>query len=134
MRLILILLTALSLPAFGQVYKWTDADGNVHFGTQPPPGYQEEVNIRDAKIGTVAPSVTPEPPEQEAQSPREKLDGLERAAGQRACDLAKSKLASAERKFTLALSIDQKSPMVGYRENQIDLWKRRVRIECTGVE
>jgi len=51
MRLILILLTALSFPAFGQVYKWTDADGNVHFGTQPPPGQQEEVKIRESKTG-----------------------------------------------------------------------------------
>lgn len=51
MRLILILLTALSFPAFGQVYKWTDADGNVHFGTQPPPGQQEEVHIRESKTG-----------------------------------------------------------------------------------
>lgn len=51
MRLILILLTALSFPAFGQVYKWTDAEGNVHFGTQPPPGQQEEVHIRESKTG-----------------------------------------------------------------------------------
>lgn len=51
MRLILVLLTALSFPAFGQVYKWTDAEGNVHFGTQPPPGQQEEVHIRESKTG-----------------------------------------------------------------------------------
>ena len=134
MRLTLIFLTALSFPAFGQVYKWTDAEGNVHFGTQPPPGQQEEVHIRESSPGSMAikPATTPEPEKQE--SPAAKLGRLETAAQGRACDLAKSELASAERKLTLALSIDQSSPMVDYRENQIDLWERRVRIECAGIE
>lgn len=60
MRLILVFLLALSFPAFGQVYKWTDAAGNVHFGTQPPPGHQEEVTIRDSKPGAMGREVTPE--------------------------------------------------------------------------
>lgn len=36
MRLAIILL-ALSLPASAQVYKWTDENGQVHFGQRPPP-------------------------------------------------------------------------------------------------
>ncbi|WP_375191798.1 DUF4124 domain-containing protein [Marinobacter sp.] len=51
MRLILIFLTALSFPAFSQVYKWTDENGVTHFGNQPPPGEQEEVHIRESKTG-----------------------------------------------------------------------------------
>jgi hypothetical protein len=49
MHLLLILLTALSFPAFAEVYKWTDENGNVHFGSQPPPGKKEEVKIRDTR-------------------------------------------------------------------------------------
>ena len=56
MRLILILLTALSFPAFAEVYKWTDAQGNVHFGTQPPPGQQEEVKIRASSAASNEPA------------------------------------------------------------------------------
>ena len=51
MRFILVFLIALSFPAFGQVYKWTDAKGNVHFGSQPPPGEQHEIKIRESKTG-----------------------------------------------------------------------------------
>lgn len=40
-------MAALATPSQAQVYKWTDADGNVHFGSQPPPGQQQEVKIRD---------------------------------------------------------------------------------------
>ncbi|MGO1502358.1 MAG: DUF4124 domain-containing protein [Marinobacter sp.] len=47
MRLILALLISLSFPATAQVYKWTDENGNTHFGAQPPPGKQQQVEIRD---------------------------------------------------------------------------------------
>ncbi len=47
MRLILIILTALSFPAAAQVYKWTDENGVTHFGAQPPPGQKEEVRVRN---------------------------------------------------------------------------------------
>ena len=46
MRFFLLLLATLSFSAVAQVYKWTDENGNVHFGTQPPPGQQEEVKIQ----------------------------------------------------------------------------------------
>jgi hypothetical protein len=31
-----LLLAALALPAGAEIYKWTDAQGNVHYGDQPP--------------------------------------------------------------------------------------------------
>ena len=43
MRLILVLLISLSFPAGAQVYKWTDTEGNTHFGAQPPPGNQQQI-------------------------------------------------------------------------------------------
>lgn len=53
MRILFTLLLLLASTAYGQVYKWTDENGNVHFGTQPPPGQQEEVEIRESKTGTM---------------------------------------------------------------------------------
>ena len=40
MRFLVLLLASLSFSAVAQVYKWTDENGNVHFGNQPPPGQQ----------------------------------------------------------------------------------------------
>lgn len=51
MRLILALLLSLSFPAMAQVYKWTDENGNTHFGAQPPPGKQQQVDIRSTPAG-----------------------------------------------------------------------------------
>lgn len=52
MRYCLFLLLALTLPASAQVYKWTDAEGNVHFGNQPPPE-ADEVDIRESAPGSM---------------------------------------------------------------------------------
>lgn len=56
MRLILVLLISLSFPAFGQVYKWTDTSGQVHFGNQPPPGKKQQVEIRESSPGAMGSS------------------------------------------------------------------------------
>lgn len=53
MRFLVLLLASLSFSAVAQVYKWTDENGNVHFGNQPPPGQQEEVHIRESKTGSM---------------------------------------------------------------------------------
>lgn len=133
-KLILTLLAALSLPAAAQVYKWTDADGNTHFGSQPPAGQRDEVRTKDTRPSGSGPAVTMAPERKAAlegkTSPAEKLRSLERVAEKRACDLTRTELSAAQRKLTLALSIDQRGPMADYRRNQVDLWQRRARIEC----
>jgi len=42
-----LLLTAMLLPALAsaQIYRWTDAEGRVHFGQRPPAG-AEQVGVR----------------------------------------------------------------------------------------
>ncbi len=50
MHLILALLISLSFPAMAEVYKWTDASGQVHFGNQPPPGKKQQIKIRDNSV------------------------------------------------------------------------------------
>jgi glutaredoxin len=49
MRFVLaaVLLGALGLAAHGQVYKWTDSTGKVHYGDRPPDdGARQELRIR----------------------------------------------------------------------------------------
>jgi len=53
MRLILIILISLSFPAMAEIYKWTDASGQVHFGNQPPPGKKQQVEIRESSPGAM---------------------------------------------------------------------------------
>jgi hypothetical protein len=53
----------------GQIYKWVDAQGNVHFGSQPPEGKDSEAvnpNISQPK--------TPKPPKQSRDEAQEKVD------------------------------------------------------------
>jgi hypothetical protein len=52
MRLILIILTALSFPATAEVYKWVDESGVTHFGSQPPTAEKETVKIRASGPGS----------------------------------------------------------------------------------
>lgn len=75
------LLLALSTSAMaGQIYKWVDAQGNTHFGAQPPEGQQAAAvnpNISQPKV------VTPTAPKLEDSKPdaeQEKLDEEARQA------------------------------------------------------
>tara|TARA_R110002096_G_scaffold5948_2_gene27317 strand:+ start:10667 stop:11131 length:465 start_codon:yes stop_codon:yes gene_type:complete len=53
MRLILALLISISFPTTAQVYKWTDENGNTHFGAQPPPGKRQQIDIRESSPGAM---------------------------------------------------------------------------------
>ena len=60
MRFIIILLATLSTPAVCEIYKWTDENGVTHFGSQPPPGQQETVDIKPASGPGAEPGEAPE--------------------------------------------------------------------------
>ncbi|WP_305966903.1 DUF4124 domain-containing protein [Marinobacter salsuginis] len=83
MRLILLLLIALTPPASAQVYKWTDENGVTHFGSQPPPGTKEEVTIRKNGSGSAGDDASRESDiirqarELERQKERESLKNAE---------------------------------------------------------
>jgi len=78
---------ALSLSAAAQVYRWVDADGNVHFGDQPHQGAQKvPAEGRDA----AAPAADSEAYEAERAARRQRLlDSME--ADRRAREAAAAK-------------------------------------------
>ncbi|MDO6681268.1 MULTISPECIES: DUF4124 domain-containing protein [unclassified Oceanobacter] len=72
----LLLTILLSSPLQAQVYRWTDANGQVHFGSQPPRDQQVkaeayEVQVSRPEAGQVADAAAPAngKPENEAQQP-----------------------------------------------------------------
>ena len=56
MRRLLPIVLMLALPAFaGQVYKWTDAKGTVHYSDSPPPQGAHFSRVRVAGAGAETP-------------------------------------------------------------------------------
>lgn len=56
----LAILAFYSLPAFSEIYRWTDADGNVQFGDRPPPSLKArpiELKINSYESVTIEPFV-----------------------------------------------------------------------------
>jgi hypothetical protein len=64
------LMLSLALPAMAQVYKYTDAAGNVVFSDQPPDGVKaEQVNVPPPNTVS-APAPSAQPPSAESAEPR----------------------------------------------------------------
>lgn len=97
----------LAMPALGELYKWTDAEGKVHYSDQPPPpNVKQPVTVKPRVPG--ATTAVPEPAgapaaapkthvEQEAEFNRRRVEAAEReAAAQKAAEAAE------ERKKTCA--------------------------------
>lgn len=103
-RMILACSVLLALSAnanAGQIYKWEDAQGNVHFGSQPPEGQdstQVNPNISQPKISP-APSKTvaddgAEDEEQKAIDDKVKKDvAKQEAERKKYCESARNNLA-----------------------------------------
>lgn len=73
-RLLLLTLFMLPLSVTAGVYKWTDKDGNVHYGSQRPADAQAE----KLKIETSKP--LSQPPETKKDKPAEKAEAEKEAA------------------------------------------------------
>ena len=69
-----VLLALSTTVSAGQIYKWVDAQGNVHFGSQPPEGLKAaEVNPNISQPKSPAPQVTATPADNK-DAVQEKLD------------------------------------------------------------
>jgi Domain of unknown function (DUF4124) len=76
-------------PAAAQTYKWTDADGKVHYSDQPPPANaKEQSTIKPLKQSVPAPTADPAAKaktyvEQEADFKKRQVEAAERAAAEK---------------------------------------------------
>lgn len=66
--------------AFGQLYKWIDADGSVNYGDSPPKGARDvRILGKDSGSVTVVPGITPEQRERLRQREEQRrIETLER--------------------------------------------------------
>jgi hypothetical protein len=143
MRLLVSLLVVLAFPASAQVYKWTDAEGNVHFGTQPPPGDQEEVHIRESKPGAFGSErqnttfgVEERREEIEPTNRRKSFSSSMETSptstsdSSRSCKYAMSVLQSYENKLDRLLQQGYKQYERQRAENNVAEWEDQVSIYC----
>lgn len=74
MKKVLVLLLFITVPAFGEIYTWTDAQGTRHYTNSMydvPERYRAKVKTLDlGSTPTAAPTATPTPtPQQPEQAP-----------------------------------------------------------------
>ena len=43
----------------GKIYKWTDSEGNIHYGERPPGGQAKQIKVPKGPSGGSAPASTP---------------------------------------------------------------------------
>ena len=66
-------LVAASAPAFAQTYKWTDADGKVHYSDQPPPtNASKQVTVKPRKPSASTSTANPAATEKGAPAAKAK--------------------------------------------------------------
>lgn len=118
------------------VYKWTDAQGSVHYTDQPPPPGRTASTI---KIKADAAAATPAPPAATAAKAGEPASGglaqAEAAARKRNCERAKANLATLS---SGALLVDGSDPATakrldaGQRESETRTAQADVSNYCDG--
>ncbi len=113
------------LAAAGEVYKWVDEHGKVHYGDRPRPGAQS-VPLRDVPEATPMPSERVEKRErllqvlkEQRQEKREEAEERKKQKEERArnCNLAKDRLRNYEQAGTI-YEIDNEGNRVIYDEEK----------------
>jgi len=122
----------LAMPALGETYKWTDAEGKVHYSDQPPPpNVKKSVTVKPSS--SAAPTAAPEAAgapaaapkstaEQDADFNRRRMEAAEREAAEkkaaetaaekkRNCALAKAELARVQSGGRIARVNEQGEPV-----------------------
>lgn len=121
------LLLALSATATaGQIYKWVDAQGNTHFGAQPPEGQaaaEVNPNVSQPKL-PAAPAAKPvEQPaadtEQESIDSKVKKDVARQEAELKAyCETVRTNLAQLQNNPRVRIEVDGKLRRLNEEERQ----------------
>ena len=112
------LLLALSASASAsQVYKWVDAQGNTHFGAQPPQGQdatQVNTGAAQPKASTPPPAAAPKPTAGSADDPAQKTidDKVKKEVAEREetrkkyCEVTRTNLAQLENNPRLTAQVN----------------------------
>jgi hypothetical protein len=115
-RYIPFALCFLVLPAWAELYKWTDENGKVHYSDQPPPGdvkKSETVKAPPAPptsaVAGAKPSATAKTPaEQEMEFRKRRLEAAEaEAKAQKEADAAAEKKLNCERATAQVASLQR---------------------------
>ncbi|WP_437883719.1 DUF4124 domain-containing protein [Pseudomonas sp. LRF_L74] len=114
----LLLLSSTAMAA--QVYKWVDAQGNTHFGSQPPEGQQaSQVNINTSqpKAPAPVPKKEVEDPAQEVADQKARDANAQQEIERKAfCDRSRETLA--QLKATPRLRIEDKGELRRLTEDE----------------
>jgi hypothetical protein len=122
----------LSGPGYAEVYKWKDAEGNIQYTQQPPPGDTER-EILNPAIGTSSSqSLSPPPafkPEKEKPKPETgkgnaqtaEMTAEEKAEKKRKCDNVRARYQSLQRPRVATYDEDGNRVRLGEDERQAQI-------------
>lgn len=143
MRFLTVILLIVSFSVSAQVYKWTDAAGTVHFGSQPPPGEQQEIHVRKSSPGAFGAETRGRTFELEQRLNRIESANVRESSNapvydapaappgpSRACSYAHSVLQSYENSLKRLLKQGYKQRERQRAENRVAEWKDQVNISC----
>lgn len=137
MRIILALMLVFSAVASAEIYKWTDENGQVHFGDRPTESVKAEtVEIREQKTGSMVSESQKKQWKADATTkkyqnhPVNSLPATSAGKPNRACDYAKNVL----NEYRIELAQLRKRGYKQYEkvaaEDAIELWEAKVKTSC----
>jgi len=133
MKTIILCLLFTSFVTAGEIYKWTDENGNVHFGDRPANlQTAETVEIREQKTGSMVSSQTMDRmTEKPVYEPtKTAVNGAVNNDNSRACDFAKGILQQRELKLSQLKRRGYKQYERAEAEADIETWSLKVKHNC----
>jgi hypothetical protein len=122
----------LSGPGYAEVYKWKDAEGNIQYTQQPPPGDTER-EVLNPSTGTSSSQSLSPPPVAESDEAKTKpgagkgnaqkaeLTAEEKAEIKRKCDNVRARLQSLQRPRVATTDEDGNRVILGEDERQAQI-------------
>lgn len=88
------LLCTTSLSIAGKIYKWTDSEGNIHYGERPPNGQSQQIRVPTAPPSSSRPASSPS---SQAEATKKLLDAFDKERKDKAEATAKAEKEKAVR-------------------------------------
>jgi hypothetical protein len=122
----------LSGPGYAEVYKWKDAEGNIQYTQQPPPGDTKREVLNPSTGTSSSQSLSPPPvaePEQAKSKPETgkgkaqtaEMTAEEKAELKRKCDSVRARLQSLQRPRVATTDEDGNRVILGEDERQAQI-------------